>query len=33
VPLSGLTERLAATERPEPDLADYDQLLAREQAR
>jgi hypothetical protein len=29
VALNGLDERLAATSRPEPDLADYDQLLAR----
>jgi transposase len=33
VPLSGLTDRLAVTERPEPDIADYDQLLGREAAR
>jgi hypothetical protein len=26
-PLTGLEPRLAATERPEPDLTDYDQLL------
>ncbi len=29
VPLAGLDARLAQTERPEPDLAGYDQLLAR----
>ena len=33
VPLDGLDARLAATERPAPGLEDYDQLLAREQAR
>jgi len=32
-PLTGLDPRLAATERPAPDLGDYDQLLARERAR
>jgi hypothetical protein len=33
VPLSGLNERLAATSRPEPDIAHYDQLLEREAVR
>ena len=32
-PLTGLDERLAAAERPAPDLAGYDQLLDREAAR
>jgi transposase len=32
-PLAGLDERLAATQRPEPTITDYDQLLGREQAR
>ena len=26
-PLEGLDERLSATQRPEPDLSDYDRLL------
>ncbi|MDQ3434853.1 MAG: hypothetical protein M3481_09295, partial [Actinomycetota bacterium] len=26
-PLDGLDERLSATQRPEPDLSDYDRLL------
>ena len=33
VPLDGLTERLASSERSAPGLSEYDQLLAREQAR
>jgi transposase len=33
VPLDGLQERLAASERPAPGLSEYDQLLAGEQAR
>ena len=32
-PLTGLAPRLQATDRPEPDLSGYDQLLAREAAR
>lgn len=32
-PLVGLDERLAQTERPEPTISDYDQLLDREAAR
>jgi hypothetical protein len=32
-PLAGLDERLAATQRPEPTISDYDQLLGRETAR
>jgi hypothetical protein len=32
-PLTGLDPRLAAAERPAPDLGDYDQLLARETPR
>ncbi|MDQ2759768.1 MAG: IS21 family transposase [Actinomycetota bacterium] len=32
-PLSGLDARLVATERPEPDLGDYDQLLGKETVR
>ena len=31
-PLAGLDERLAATQRPEPTISDYHQLLGREQA-
>ena len=31
--LSGLSDRLAQHQRPEPQLGDYDQLLEREQAR
>jgi hypothetical protein len=33
VALTGLDARLAALERPEPDLADYDRLLEREAGR
>jgi hypothetical protein len=33
VPLTDLDPRLAAAERPAPDLTDYDQLLTRENAR
>jgi transposase len=32
-PLDGLDERLAVTERPEPDLDEYDELLGREAGR
>ena len=32
-PLSGLDERLAATDRPEPQITDYNQLMGQEQAR
>ena len=32
-PLDGLDERLALTERPEPDLDEYDELLGREAGR
>ena len=32
-PLEDLDARLAATDRPEPDLTDYDQLLTQENAR
>jgi hypothetical protein len=32
-PLTGLDPRLAAVERPEPDLTDYDQLLGQEAQR
>jgi transposase len=32
-PLDGLDERLAQTQRPEPTISDYDQLLDREAAR
>jgi hypothetical protein len=31
--LTGLGDRLAAVERPEPDLAGYDQLLSEEAGR
>jgi transposase len=33
VPLSGLEDRLAATERPEPTITEYNQLLGQETAR
>jgi hypothetical protein len=32
-PLTDLDPRLAATDRPAPDLTDYDQLLGKETAR
>ncbi len=32
-PLFGLDDRLAAVERPEPDLGGYDALLGRQEAR
>jgi hypothetical protein len=32
-PLGGLEDRLAATERPEPTITEYNQLLGQETAR